>query len=138
MILFSTARLEKLELEVTESCHAKLKRDEDKKELMLQKILDAHDINDDREFFIKAYVFNIIEYTKKINIDKFLSSEGKSIDDYLKLLSKQELATLTEPYKQKLTLEAKTLIDEYFIEKEKQSAKNIEFYKKGKEVFFSA
>ena len=105
---------------------------------MLQKILEAHGINDDIEFFKNAYVFNVIDYTKKISIDKFLRSEGKDLGDYLKLLNKEELAILTEPYKQKLALEAKTLIDKYFIEKEKQSVKNIEFYEKGKEIFFSA
>ena len=105
---------------------------------MLQKILEAHEINNDVEFFKNAYVFNVIDYTKKISIDKFLRSEGKDLDDYLKLLSKEELATLTEPYKQKLALEAKTLIDKYFIEKEKKSAQNMAFYEKGKEIFFSA
>ena len=138
MIPFPTAELKQIELKVTQDCHAKIKTDEDKKELMLQKILEAHEINDDVEFFKNAYVFNVIDYTKKISIDKFLRSEGKDLGDYLKLLNKEELATLTEPYKQKLTLEAKAIIDEYFIEKEKQSAQNMEFYEKGKEIFFSA
>lgn len=110
---------------------------EQKKELMLQKILDAHEINDDVEFFKKAYVFNIMDYTKKISIDKFLRSEGKDLEDYLKLLNKKELAILNEPYKQKLVLEAKAIIDEYFIKKDEQSVQNMEFYEKGKEFFYS-
>jgi hypothetical protein len=138
MIPFPTAELKQIELKVIQDCHAKIKTDQDKKELMLQKILEAHEINDDVEFFKNAYVFNVIDYTKKISIDKFLRSEGKGLDDYLKLLSKEELATLTEPYKQKLALEAKAIIDEYFIKKDEQSLKNMAFYEKGKEIFFSA
>lgn len=110
---------------------------EQKKELMLQKILDAHYINDDIEFFKSAYVFNIMDYTKKISIDQFLRSEGKGLEDYLKLLNKKELAILNEPYKQQLVLEAKAIIDEYFIKKDEQSVKNMEFYEKGKEFFYS-
>lgn len=108
-----------------------------KKELMLQKILDAHHINDDIEFFKSAYVFNIIESEKRANIDNFLHSEHKDLDEYLKLLNKKELAILVEPYKQKLVLEAKAIIDEYFIKKDEQSIKNMEFYEKGKEFFYS-
>ena len=110
---------------------------EQKKELMLQKILDTHDINDDVEFFKKAYVFNIMDYTKKISIDHFLRSEGKDLEDYLKLLNKKELAILNEPYKQQLVLEAKAIIDEYFIKKDEQSVQNMEFYEKGKKFFYS-
>lgn len=108
-----------------------------KKELMLKKILGAHDINDDVEFFKKAYVFGIMDYTKRSSIDSFLESQNKTLDEYLSLLSKKELAILTEPYKQKLALEAKALINEYFIKKDEQSTQNMEFYEKGKEFFYS-
>ena len=108
-----------------------------KKELMVQKILDAHHINNDIEFFKSAYVFGPIDYTKRSSIDKFLSSENKSLDEYLSLLSEKELAILTEPYKQQLALEAKARVDEFFIKKDEQSVQNMEFYEKGKEFFYS-
>lgn len=108
-----------------------------KKELMVQKILDAHHIDNDIEFFKSAYVFGPIDYTKRSSIDKFLSSENKTLDEYLSLLSEKELAILTEPYKQQLTLEAKARVDEFFIKKDEQSIQNMEFYEKGKEFFYS-
>ena len=108
-----------------------------KKELMVQKILDAHHIDNDVEFFKSAYVFGPIDYTKRSSIDKFLSSENKTLDEYLSLLSEKELAILTEPYKQQLVLEAKARVDEFFIKKDEQSVQNMEFYEKGKEFFYS-
>jgi hypothetical protein len=108
-----------------------------KKELMVQKILDEYHINNDIDFFKQAYVFGIMDYTKRSTIDKFLQSQNKTLDEYLSLLSKKELAILTEPYKQQLTLEAKARVDEFFIKKDEQSVQNMEFYEKGKEFFYS-
>ena len=108
-----------------------------KKELMVQKILDEYHINNDIDFFKQAYVFGIMDYTKRSTIDKFLQSQNKTLDEYLSLLNEKELAILTEPYKQELALEAKARIDEYFIKKDEQSVQNMEFYEKGKEFFYS-
>lgn len=108
-----------------------------KKELMVQKILDEYHINNDINFFKQAYVFGIMDYTKRLTIDKFLQSQNKTLDEYLSLLNEKELAILTEPYKQELALEAKARIDEYFIKKDEQSVQNMEFYEKGKEFFYS-
>lgn len=54
-----------------------------------------------------------------------------------RLLNKDELAILAEPYKQSLVLEAKARIDEYLMKKDEESVQNMEFYEKGKDFFYS-
>lgn len=108
-----------------------------KKDLMLERILADYKIDDDLLFFKNLYDDDLIDSNKRAKIESFLASENKTLTDYLYLLNKNELAILTEPYKQKLALEIKARIDEYFIKKDEQSTQNMEFYKKGKEFFYS-
>lgn len=110
---------------------------DNKKNLMLERVLADYKVDDNLSFFRNLYEDNLIDSDKRAQIDSFLASENKTLTDYLRLLSKKELAILTEPYKQQLTLEAKALIDEYFIKKDEQSVQNMEFYEKGKEFFYS-
>ena len=110
---------------------------ETKKDLMLERILVDYEVDDNLSFFRNLYEDNLIDSEKKTQIDSFLTQENKTLTDYLYLLNKNELAILTEPYKQKLALEIKARIDEYFIKKDEQSTQNMEFYKKGKEFFYS-
>ena len=108
-----------------------------KKDLMLERVLADYKIDDNLLFFRNLYEDNLIDSEKRAQIDSFLASEGKTITSYLNLLNKNELAILTEPYKQRLVLEVKARIDEYFIKKDQESVKNMEFYEKGKEFFYS-
>lgn len=110
---------------------------ETKKDLMLERILVDYEVDDNLSFFRNLYEDNLIDSEKKTQIDSFLTQENKTLTDYLYLLNKNELAILAEPYKQKLALEAKVRIDEYFIKKDDESAKTMEFYEKGKEFFYS-
>lgn len=110
---------------------------ENKKDLMLERILADYKVDDNLLFFRNLYDDNLIDSDKRAQIDSFLASENKTLTDYLRLLNKNELAILAEPYKQRLALEAKALIDEYFIKKDEQSVQNMEFYEKGKEFFYS-
>ena len=110
---------------------------DNKKDLMLEKVLADYKINDNLLFFRNLYEDNLIDSEKRVQIDSFLAQENKTISDYLKLLNKNELAILTEPYKQRLVLEVKASIDEYFMKKDKESVQNMEFYEKGKEFFYS-
>ena len=110
---------------------------ENKKDLMLERILADYKVDDNLLFFRNLYEDNLIDSDKRAQIDSFLASENKTLTDYLRLLNKKELAILTEPYKQELALEAKARIDEYFIKKDEQSVQNMEFYEKGKEFFYS-
>lgn len=110
---------------------------ENKKDLMLERILADYKMDDNLLFFRNLYEDNLIDSDKRAQIDNFLASEGKTITSYLNLLNKNELAILAEPYKQRLVLEVKARIDEYFIKKDEESAKNMEFYEKGKEFFYS-
>jgi len=105
--------------------------------LMLERILSDYKIDDDLLFFKNLYDDDLIDSEKRTQIDSFLAQENKTLTDYLYLLNKNELAILTEPYKQKLALEAKARIDEYFIKKDEQSVQNMEFYEKGKDFFYS-
>lgn len=104
---------------------------------MLERILADYEVDDNLLFFKNLYENNLIDSEKRVQIDSFLAQENKTLTDYLYLLNKNELAILTEPYKQKLTLEIKARIDEYFIKKDEQSVQNMEFYEKGKEFFYS-
>ena len=110
---------------------------ENKKDLMLERILADYKVDDNLLFFRNLYDDNLIDSDKRAQIDSFLASESKTLTDYLRLLNKKELAILTEPYKQQLVLEAKARVDEYFIKKDEQSVQNMEFYEKGKEFFYS-
>lgn len=110
---------------------------ENKKDLMLERILADYKVDDNLLFFRNLYDDNLIDSEKRAQIDSFLASENKTLTDYLRLLNKNELAILTEPYKQRLALEAKARVDEYFIKKDEQSVQNMEFYERGKEFFYS-
>lgn len=66
-----------------------------------------------------------------------MTSEGKTLSDYLNLLNEKELTILTEPYKQKLATEITAKIDEYFVKKDKEPVQNLDFHKNGKEFFYS-
>ena len=111
---------------------------DNKKDLMLERVLADYKVDDNLLFFRNLYKDNLIDSEKRAQIDSFLASKNKTISDYLNLLNKKELAILAEPYRQKLALEAKTRIDEYFIKKDEQSIKNMEFYEKGKGFFYSS
>ena len=110
---------------------------DDKKDLMLERVLADYKVDDNLLFFRNLYEDNLIDSDKRAQIDSFLASENKTLTDYLRLLNKKELAILTEPYKQELALEAKARVDEFFIKKDEQSVQNMEFYEKGKEFFYS-
>ena len=110
---------------------------DNKKDFMLERVLADYKVDDNLLFFRNLYEDNLIDSGKRAEIDSFLASENKTISDYLKLLNKEELAILTEPYKQQLVLEAKARVDEFFIKKDEQSVQNMEFYEKGKEFFYS-
>ena len=104
---------------------------------MLERILADYEVDDNLLFFRNLYEDNLIDSEKRVQIDSFLAQENKTLTDYLSLLNKNELAILTEPYKQKLTLEIKVRINEYFVKKDEQSVQNMKFYEKGKEFFYS-
>lgn len=110
---------------------------DNKKDLMLERVLADYKADDNLLFFRSLYEDNLIDSEKRAQIDNFLAQENKTISDYLKLLNKKELAILAEPYKQRLVLEAKARIDEYFMKKDEQSTQNMEFYEKGKDFFYS-
>ena len=110
---------------------------ETKKDLMLERILVDYEVDDNLSFFRNLYEDNLIDSEKRVQIDSFLAQENKTISDYLRLLNKNELAILAEPYKQRLVLEAKARIDEYFMKKDEESVQNMEFYEKGKDFFYS-
>ena len=110
---------------------------ENKKNLMLERILADYEVDDNLLFFRNLYEDSLIDSEKRVQIDSFLAQENKTLTDYLSLLNKNELAILTEPYKQKLALEIKARINEYFVKKDEQSVQNMEFYEKGKEFFYS-
>ena len=110
---------------------------DNKKDLMLERILADYEVDDNLLFFRNLYEDNLIDSEKRVQIDSFLTQENKTLTDYLYLLNKNELAILAEPYKQKLALEAKARINEYFIKKDEQSTENMEFYERGKEFFYS-
>lgn len=110
---------------------------DNKKDLMLERILADYEVDDNLLFFRNLYEDNLIDSEKRVQIDSFLAQENKTLTDYLYLLNKNELAILAEPYKQKLALEAKARINEYFIKKDEQSTENMEFYERGKEFFYS-
>lgn len=110
---------------------------DNKKDLMLERVLADYKIDDNLLFFKNLYNDNLIDSEQRIQIENFLASEGKTITSYLNLLNKKELAILAEPYKQRLVLEAKAKIDEYFIKKDEESVKAMEFYEKGKRFFYS-
>jgi len=110
---------------------------ENKKELMLQRVFADYDMNDDIKFFKNIFDSELIDNIERENIEKFLTSEGKTLSDYLNLLNEKELTILTEPYKQKLATEITAKIDEYFVKKDKESVQNLDFHKNGKEFFYS-
>jgi len=110
---------------------------ENKKNLMLERILADYEVDDNLLFFRNLYEDSLIDSEKRVQIDSFLAQENKTISDYLRLLNKNELAILAEPYKQRLVLEAKARIDEYFMKKDEESVQNMEFYEKGKDFFYS-
>lgn len=110
---------------------------ENKKELMLQRVFADYDMDDDIKFFKNIYDSELMDDKKRESIEKFLTSEDKTLSDYLNLLNEKELAILTEPYKQKLAIKIKALIDEYFVKKDKESTHALEFHKNGKEFFYS-
>ena len=110
---------------------------DNKKDLMLERILADYEVDDNLLFFRNLYEDNLIDSEKRVQIDSFLAQENKTLTDYLSLLNKNELAILTEPYKQKLALEIKARINEYFVKKDEQSVQNMKFYEKGKEFFYS-
>lgn len=110
---------------------------EERKELMLQRVFADYDMDNDMKFFKNIYDSELMDDKKRESIEKFLAYEGKSISDYLNLLNERELAILTEPYKQRIATEAKALIDEYFVKKDKEPVQNLDFHKNGKEFFYS-
>ena len=110
---------------------------DNKKDLMLERILSDYKIDDDLLFFKNLYDDDLIDNEKRVQIDSFLAQENKTLTDYLYLLNKNELAILAEPYKQSLALEAKARIDEYFTKKDEELTQNMEFYEKGKDFFYS-
>ena len=110
---------------------------ENKKELMLQRVFADYDMNDDIKFFKNIFDSELIDNIERENIEKFLTSEGKTLSDYLNLLNEKELTILTELYKQKLATEITAKIDEYFVKKDKESVQNLDFHKNGKEFFYS-
>lgn len=110
---------------------------EERKELMLQRVFADYDMDDDIKFFKNIYDSELMDDKKRESIEKFLTSEDKTLSDYLNLLNEKELAILTEPYKQKLAIKIKALIDEYFVKKDKESTHALEFHKNGKEFFYS-
>lgn len=110
---------------------------DNKKDLMLERILADYKIDDDLLFFKNLYDDDLIDSAKRVQIDSFLAQENKTLTDYLYLLNKNELAILAEPYKQRLALDAKARIDEYFTKKDEESTQNMEFYEKGKDFFYS-
>ena len=110
---------------------------ENKKDLMLERVLADYKVDDNLLFFRGLYEDNLIDSDKRAQIDSFLAQENKTISDYLRLLNKKELTILAEPYKQRLVFEAKARIDEYFMKKDEESVKTMEFYEKGKDFFYS-
>lgn len=110
---------------------------EERKELMLQRVFADYDMDDDIKFFKNIYDSELMDDKKRKSIEKFLTSEDKTLSDYLNLLNEKELAILTEPYKQKLATEITAKIDEYFVKKDKESVQNLDFHKNGKEFFYS-
>lgn len=110
---------------------------EERKELMLQRVFADYDMDDDIKFFKNIYDSELMDDKKRESIEKFLTSEDKTLSDYLNLLNEKELAILTEPYKQKLATEITAKIDEYFVKKDKESVQNLDFHKNGKEFFYS-
>ena len=104
---------------------------------MLERILADYEVDDNLLFFRNLYEDSLIDSEKRVQIDSFLAQENKTLTDYLSLLNKNELTILTEPYKQKLALEIKAKINEYFVKKDEQSVKTMEFYEKGKDFFYS-
>lgn len=110
---------------------------DNKKDLMLERVLADYKADDNLLFFRGLYEDSLIDSEKRAQIDSFLAQENKTISDYLRLLNKKELAILAEPYKQRLVLEAKARIEEYFMKKDEESVQNMEFYEKGKDFFYS-
>lgn len=110
---------------------------EERKELMLQRVFADYDMDDDIKFFKNIYDSELMDDKKRESIEKFLTSEDKTLSDYLNLLNEKELTILTEPYKQKLATEITAKIDEYFVKKDKESVQNLDFHKNGKEFFYS-
>lgn len=110
---------------------------DNKKDLMLKRVLADYKVDDNLLFFRSLYEDNLIDSDKRAQIDSFLAQENKTISDYLRLLNKKELAILAEPYKQSLVLEAKARIEEYFMKKDEESVQTMEFYEKGKDFFYS-
>ena len=96
---------------------------------MLSRLKAQYFCESNINFLNLLYHKDILLRAEKKKIDKFLTSKGKGILDYLSSLGERELEMFAKPYKEQIAIDIEQAVCGYYENKSKQEKSLLELVK---------
>ena len=90
------------------------------KKAIVEKLTDFYLPKDDAKFLKTLYGMSLLNKDFQEKLDPFLEKNRKSVEDYLKSLSKESLTMLAKPYRNQINQDINETVESYLMEKNKE------------------
>lgn len=90
------------------------------KKAIIEKLTNFYLPKDDTQFLKALYDMSLLNKDFQEKLDQFLKKNEKSVENYLKSLSKESLTMLAQPYKDQINKDINEAVENYLMEKNKE------------------
>ena len=90
------------------------------KKTIIEKLTNFYLPKDDTQFLKALYDMSLLNKDFQEKLDQFLKKNEKSVENYLKSLSKESLTMLAQPYKDQINKDINEAVENYLMEKNKE------------------
>lgn len=90
------------------------------KKAIIEKLTNFYLQKDDTQFLKALYDMSLLNKDFQEKLDQFLKKNEKSVENYLKSLSKESLTMLAQPYKDQINKDINEAVENYLMEKNKE------------------
>lgn len=90
------------------------------KKAIIEKLTNFYLPKDDTQFLKALYDMSLLNKDFQEKLDQFLKKNEKSVENYLKSLSKESLTMLAQPYRDQINQDINKAVESYLADKDKK------------------